>query len=174
MRDYKAGVRKRDPEVALVRKVLRERDIRYRFHWTRKCNHATGKAFPRENQIRVWVYKANNLVETESGYDRYTRKRLSLQEFLSVVFHEVAHILCVREGSFLDYLNADGLETQEQFDRWSEQALPAELEADRRGAAMMKVWFPEIPFLPAYKGYAGERYVRHRVSTVAKERGFKV
>lgn len=52
---------------------------------------------------------------------------------------------------------------------------PADRPFKRRSSQeWLKVWFPEIPFLPAYKGYAGERYVRHRVSGVAKMKGFRV
>lgn len=160
--------------MTFLRKLLRELDLRYRFHWNSKCNHATGKAYPNRNRIDVWVYKAHNLVEAESGYDRFTRKRLTLQEFLSVVFHEVAHILCAREGRFETYLRSESERmSQARFNVWARQILPAERYADRLGAKLMARYFPEIPFLPAYDGERGENFVKARVRKVAEHQGLR-
>lgn len=166
---YTKPVKKTQPEIAIVKKLLKDLNIRYRFHWKIKCNHAMGIAAPDQNLIRIYGYTPYKIIESKSGYYRFVGRKITLQEFLSTVFHEIHHILAARKklhnGTHMG-LQTDTLTTT-KFYIWKRNLLRAERYCDTQGAKLMKRYFPNIPFEGGYDGANGAEMVRHLIKEVA-------
>ncbi len=152
---YDRKVQRNSKEVKKMISILKEMDIGYRFFWNRTSNLYGGYALLEETKIVVFP--------------------TDLQEFVSVACHEIAHILDHEEDRYPCYLIDDASDfTQRTFNQWCKQLLPAERHADRRGAALLKKYFPEIPFSPHYHGGQGIVHMRNHIAMVGKAEKLKI
>lgn len=165
MKTYERRIKKYDDEVAKVKAILKSLGVKHRISWTKKRMWYVGM-FKHET---IYVYSRwfKELVDTPSGYQHYTTRRCTVQEFLSTVFHEVGHALQFRANQYQTYLLGfkpnDGFK---KFKRWSLEALQAEKGADSIGKKLMKVYFPDIPFKGGYEGRMGRRMIVYMVESI--------
>lgn len=154
--------------VPLLKDILRELNIRYRFYWKKKSTVFLGRAMPNKNLIEIFLYSVGNLVETPTGHFRFTRKRITIQEFLSVFFHEVQHILAARRKLHKGFHEGFNPATRDKkkIKRWTSQLLTAERYCDKMGAKMMRKYFPEVPFVSSYMGEEGKQLIRELVNQI--------
>lgn len=180
-RKYERSISKHDKDLEKVVSILKELDIRHRFHWSRLVCHSYGVAKPEKNLIEVFPYVVSDVafVTGKNGrqYYRFTRRRQTKQEFLSTVFHEIGHILCTRQGIYLEYNK--GLKPknnkikQKDYDAWASQFLKAERLCDKMGAKMLKEHFPKVPYKSGYSGRGGYSMVQNNIKYVAKAYNLK-
>ena len=76
----------------------------------------------------------------------------TLQWIWSCVFHELCHILCHRQGLYKKYHHYVGYwDNYRQFALYMRRyGLRAERFVDKKAGALMKIHFPNIPFVAAY------------------------
>ena len=96
----------------------------------------------------------NNLIHLSKNNEN------TLQDTWSCVFHELCHILCHRQGLYKKYHHYTGYENNyRQFALYMRKyGLRAERFVDKKAKALMKIYFPDIPFYAAYSQEYGVKW----------------
>lgn len=133
MKDYTKSIRRTSSEYKFICRFFKENGIRYRIRRDYKYSGG-GIAFPSESRIEIKLGPSRN----------YT-----VRKFLSISFHEAAHIFNLREGKFVRY-HRDDVNTAEDIRYFLKYWLRAELYTEWRAEKLMKQYFPDIPFQLSY------------------------
>ncbi len=162
-------IRKNSLIVKQVRKILRDRGITYRFYWDKFNYHCNAESYPKYNHIKVYCKKQVRSRESEDFGDGFRVELLREDEFLSYVFHEMAHVLIYRLGLYPVYLGCDlDVLREKGWNKWIKEMLPAERAADRLGKRMMLKYFNNHAFIGWYGGEIGKKLVEERIANVKK------
>ncbi len=131
---------------------MKKSRIKHRFVWNPKTVSYDGYALVQKNLIVV------HTVTPELNFFKISQHPMAINYFLSVVFHEMGHILSYRNGKYREYNR--GLDTNKitpkKFKIWASQALKAERLADKIGKQLMKKHFPKLNYMASYDGEGGK------------------
>ncbi len=128
---YKRPIWKRYKIVMLAITLIKSYKIKYRI----KINNHRCYAHPADKKIFIGI-------EVED----------SIQDFLSTVMHEIAHIENFRNNKFFKYHNIgkNVKLTKQKMKDYKRFALRAEIYTDYVASKLMKKHFPEIPYRKGY------------------------
>lgn len=99
--------------------------IKYRLNWkTSSCF-----AYPEEEFVHIGC--------------RY----LTVQHFLSAVYHEIQHVLNYRNKKYLLYHTMNSIQTYEDIETVMRTAVKAEKYTDKYAKKLMKKDYPNIPYV---------------------------
>lgn len=115
-----------------VKKIIESYDIKYRIRFdTGEC-----WARPADDYIQVGL----------EGHDN------TIQYFLSVVFHEMLHVLNYRDYKYRAYHHCGNntRTTKKLLKALIRTGWKAERYTDAEAKKLMKIYYPEIPFSPGY------------------------
>lgn len=118
-----------------VRAILRSYGIQYRVRW----GSTVCSAHPSWNG-HGFIYL---------GFHRDSSKN-TVRDFLSTVFHELAHIQAYQMGKYVHYHGPRPLEDVEVNILAIRTAIRAEKYVDRLARKLMKIYFPDIPYKIGY------------------------
>ena len=94
-----------------------------------------------------------NLIEID------VREVKILSDLWSMVFHELSHILCAREGLYKKYHTTHS--NSRKFAIYMHRyGLRAERFVDKKAAKLMKQYFPDMEYVANYNTEEGVRYYR--------------
>lgn len=74
-------------------------------------------------------------------------KGLSIQFFLSAVFHEIQHVLNKRNKKFFIYHNMNKVRTKKDIKRVIYTAVKAEKYTDKHAKKLLKKYFPDVKYI---------------------------
>lgn len=96
----------------------------------------------------------------------------SYQKFLSVLFHEMSHLIAGQNGQFKVYHSRCKPElTTREIEILRKTALKAEIFVDKNAKELMKSFFPDIPYKGTdYKTKNGREWLRNRIETFIKSK----
>lgn len=83
----------------------------------------------------------------------------TLSTVWSSLFHELSHIMCFREGLYKKYHNLTDIDRQAVI-YVRRYGLRAERFVDKKAKALMKQYYPKIPFWSAYSEEEGVDWYR--------------
>ena len=136
---YKASVTRNSNVVQAARDLLRTLGIKYTLVWEQK--KYGGYAMCIYNRVIVTLI------------DRKTEKAKPIQQFLSAVCHEAAHILNHRSKKYFLYhnYNPNKKRTKAEARILLKTAWKAERYTDKVAKGLMKDFFPFIPYIIGYR-----------------------
>jgi len=88
----------------------------------------------------------NGIISIESSM-----LKLSIGYVMSVVVHEISHILAYRGGKYRAYHRQYALSTRQQCAAYLSTALRAELYVDRQGEKMFYRFYPHLKYSRSYR-----------------------
>lgn len=110
-----------------------------------------------------WALSDQSKVELKVA-EGEEKEPISIQKFLSLVFHEASHVLAYRDGKFLDYHAVSKRWTVKKLRSFVRTALRAELYTDWRAARLMKKHFPNIPYWAGYDKEGVARFKKYQIA----------
>lgn len=150
-KQYQKRLHKNSAYVKSARQLLKSLNIRYRFNLRKGKIGYFGLAMPDKNLIQTFGRKAQDGWITESGRIKWTWRQVTVQEWVSTVFHEIQHIRAYRKGKYPHYHRGFRVgDSKQKFERWAAEYLKAEQWCDKQAARMLKKYHPEIPYLSSY------------------------
>lgn len=176
MKPYERKVDMNATYVKFAIGLLKSLKIRYRFVRRDVKTTWLGMALADKEMIVINLRPIKRAEYDEEGDIKYFNESLTMQEFLSTVFHEIQHIVSRRQGKFLHYQR--GLDfkntTQRSFNKWASEFLDCERHCDTEGERMMKRYYESIPYLSNYKGKVGKIMVYKSIVEYAEFFNFTV
>lgn len=92
------------------------------------------------------------------GTYSHKKRRISINnlisdpdEAISILFHEIGHLICHEKGLFWYYHNLSEFITIESFKKYKRTALRAERFVDKMGKTMAQKYLPDINYIPGYQ-----------------------
>lgn len=149
---YCQSIRKSSPYYKFAFDFLKANKIKYRVVWGSWW--WGGWALSDQSKIVL------KLGERDTG----SNDPISIQKFLSLVFHEASHVLAYRDGKFMGYHSVSKRWTRTKYKTVIRLAVRAELYTDWRAKQLMKKHFPNIPFHHCYDDYGVARFKRNSVA----------
>ena len=135
---YKKPTKKNSDAVQVARGLFQALKIYYAFVWEQK--EYGGLARSRDNFVVIILI------------NKVTGKANSIQQFLSCVCHEAAHILNYRNKKFFLYHNNGNKKiTRAEARILLKTAWNAERYTDKVAKQLMKDFFPFIPYVMGYR-----------------------
>jgi len=89
---------------------------------------------------------------------------ITIQQFWSLFFHELAHVWCYDHDKYYIYHN-DALPHKQLGDYIRRMGLRIERYVDKVGKKLMKQYFPRMRYLPAYKSKTDVQFYKDWVKT---------
>lgn len=136
-----------------IKKICDKYSITYDIERNKKMEG--GIAFPWESQIFIL-------------YTSQTPKNI----IFSILFHEIAHILCYRNKKYIVYngptWNRDVPPSKIAAKHFFKTALNAELEADRLGKELMAKYYPKMKFVGWYQKKINQKKFLKRIRLIEK------
>jgi hypothetical protein len=113
-----------------------------------------GLAYPWDSEIVV-------------AYQNDTPKHM----VFSILFHEIAHVLCYRKRHYLVYNSiwVNDKKTKIAIKHFKKTALKAELAADIIGAKLMKMRYPKFKFISWYSVESNQKKFLKRINKLARK-----
>jgi hypothetical protein len=88
----------------------------------------------------------------------------TLRKLWSMVFHEMCHIQCHRDGLYDKYHKAVGFTTRKQYKQYVRRyGLRAERFVDKKAKKMQSIYLPDIPYVSGYDEPDAEEWYRNWV-----------
>jgi hypothetical protein len=131
---YDRPIERKHRRVRQVRGILRELDIQFRILWRVDPSGYAGMAFPSQSQVVIYA------------------QDLSIRDFLSTAFHEIAHVLNFRDRKFVTYHSYSKRPSKRDLRNWIRTGLRAERYTEKRGRKLMARYFRGIPYKDTYWG----------------------
>jgi len=94
------------------------------------------------------------------------------KRFLSVLFHELSHLIAGQNGHFNIYHNKIDMEpTKENLNKLRRTALKAEMFVDKKAKKLMKSYFPDVPYMKTgYKSKNGRAWLKTIIEALIKSK----
>jgi hypothetical protein len=137
-----------------IKKICKQYNVSFELERTKKI--LGGIAFPWESKILVF-------------YTSTTPKNV----IFSILFHEIAHILCYRKKKYVVYNGPiwykEKPPSKIAIKHFFKTALKAELEADKIGKELMLKHYPKMKFIGWYESVKNQRKFLKRLKVAKKQ-----